>query len=140
MMWSQSGPLKWKHSFRGKLEVISIIPNIQKLVSEDSGDSVLKLLPKGTIIWSDNLNYSIDRINDIYNGASEKIISELVQRENFTRKIYCSIPKKSDCLLDHVLNKWNSDKGCACPEVLNLNTAPQPVFKNKLRITFPKPL
>jgi transcription-repair coupling factor (superfamily II helicase) len=117
---------------REKLEVISIIPNIQKLVSEDSGDSVLKLLPKGTIIWSDNLNYSIDRINDIYNGASEKIISEL-SKEKILRENILQHSEEVRLLLDQ-FKQVEFGQGCACPEVLEFNTAPQPVFKKNFEL------
>jgi len=115
-----------------KLEVISIIPNIQKLVSEDSGDSVLKLLPKGTIIWSDNLSYSIDRINDIYNGAPEKIISEL-SKEKILRDHILQNSDEVKLLLDQ-FKHVEFGQGCTFPDVLEFNTAPQPVFKKNFEL------
>jgi len=117
-----------------KLGAISIIPNIQKLVSGNSGDSVLKLLPKKTLIWSENLSYSLDRVKEIYQNAPEKIVSELSDEKILREQVLQDVDEVKSLLgkFKHV----EFGKTCAYqnPEVVEFDTAPQPVFNKNFEL------
>jgi transcription-repair coupling factor (superfamily II helicase) len=117
-----------------KLGTISIIPNIQKLVSKHSGDSVLKLLPKETFIWSDNLDYSIELMKDIYSHAPEKIVSEL-SNEKILRDQVLQDSKEVKLLLDQFRHiEFGQFCTYQTKNIFEFSTTPQPVFNKNFEL------
>jgi len=117
-----------------KLGAISIIPNIQKLVSEHSGDSVLKLLPKTTLIWSENLGYSIECIKEIYAQAPEKLVSE-VSNKKILRDQVLQDSDEVKSLLNHFRHvEFGQISAYQTSKTIEFSTSPQPVFNKNFEL------
>lgn len=54
------------------LETIRIVPNVQDLHPEEVTDSLMSFLPKGTTVWSRDMNYAREKMNDLFKQVSEK--------------------------------------------------------------------
>lgn len=55
---------------------ITIIPNIRKFLTSESSVCFLKLLPKETLIWSEDLPLSIDSIDKLYKSPVRRYLRE----------------------------------------------------------------
>ena len=54
-----------------KLDHITIVPNIQDRKIIEKRESILSFIPAGTILWFDNLKFTVDRIGFEFNKAKE---------------------------------------------------------------------
>ena len=61
------------------LETIQVVPNVQDLHPEEVTDSLLSFLQKRTTIWTQDMNYSREKMNDLFKQVSE--------RDNFNNEI-----------------------------------------------------
>ena len=57
---------------KGFLEKISILPNIQELTLEDVSEPLTDYLDSTAILWIQDIRYSTDKLNDIFEGISHR--------------------------------------------------------------------
>jgi len=119
---------------REKLNIITIVPNIQKLVNKDNGDCVLNLLPQKTLIWSENLKLSIERIKEVYKNAPEKIESEPSDKKILRDQIL-SKAEEVESLLDNFRHiEFGQVYMFHKSAVVEFATAPQPTFNKNFEL------
>ena len=54
------------------LETIQVMPNILDLNPEEVTYSLMSFLPKGTTVWTQDMNYAREKMNDLFKQVSEK--------------------------------------------------------------------
>jgi transcription-repair coupling factor (superfamily II helicase) len=57
---------------KGFLEKINILPNIQELTLEDVSEPLTDYLDTSAILWIQDIRYSTDKLNDIFEAVSKK--------------------------------------------------------------------
>jgi transcription-repair coupling factor (superfamily II helicase) len=119
---------------RDRLNAISIVPNIQKLVGEEHGDSVLKLLPESTIIWSENLSISIERIREVFNEAPEKLATGQSEKKVFKDKVLLNSDEVKTSLNNFRHVEFGQVRIFDASITLEFNTSPQPVFNKNFEL------
>ncbi|MDP4208955.1 MAG: transcription-repair coupling factor [Bacteroidota bacterium] len=119
---------------RDKFGNISIVPNIQKLIGEDKGDSVLKLLPPSSVIWSENLKLCIDRIDEVYCNAPEKLVSELSDEKILRNQVLIEASDVAQILGDFRHVEFGQTNYYNPKRELEFSTSPQPVFNKNFEL------
>ncbi len=54
------------------LDTIQVVPNIHDLHPEEVTDSLISFSPKGTTVWTQDMNYTREKMNDLFKQVSEK--------------------------------------------------------------------
>jgi transcription-repair coupling factor (superfamily II helicase) len=119
---------------RERFGAITIVPNIQKLVTGDKGDCVLKLLPQHTLVWSDNLELSFEILQKTYNSAPSELVSEMSGEKIDRDKVLLS----PDDVLNCVSSFRNIETGLSfyfqTDNELEFSTAPQPAYNKNFEL------
>jgi transcription-repair coupling factor (superfamily II helicase) len=117
-----------------KLDNITIVPNIQKLVSSEKGDCVLKLFPAGTLIWSENLRLCLDQIAEVFQNAPEKLSAEFSSEKVLRDSILSDVTEIEPLLKEFRHIEFGQVYHYKTTEVLEFSTAPQPVFNKNFEL------
>ena len=117
-----------------KLDHITIVPNIQKLVSNEQGDSALKLLSSDTFIWSENMKLCLDKIAETYTAAPDKIIAEFTG-EKVLRDHILLEAAEIESQLDRFRHiEFGQTVHFKTQQVFEFSTAPQPAFNKNFEL------
>ncbi|MBI4648163.1 MAG: transcription-repair coupling factor [Bacteroidia bacterium] len=110
-----------------KLDKVTIIPNIDEQRNSEKQVSFLDFIEKDTIIWLQNTNYAIDRINQIYenivvrNNSSE---NALITQD----KIIVSGKILAEQFNNFTLIEFGGSKFYSPDKIIEFHTSPQPSF------------
>ena len=119
---------------KDKLGAITIVPNIQKIVGKESGDSILQLLPPATFMWSSDLEVSLKTIEETFNNAPDKLISKISGDDNGKQQVLLN-EKETIALLKNFRNiEFGTAYHFKSAETLQFNTSPQPLFKKNFEL------
>ena len=119
---------------KDKLESITIVPNVQNLVSSEKGDCILNLLPNNTIIWSKNIRLCIDRIAEIYENAPEKLTGEFSDKTTLRDHVLLNATEVETQLKTFRHVEFGQIYQFKNAEELEFSSAPQPVFNKNFEL------
>jgi transcription-repair coupling factor (superfamily II helicase) len=112
---------------------ISILPNVQELTIEDVSEPIVDYLENGATIWTSDLRYCADRLNEIFNQVGSRATTSgentMTGQEQLTTGNY----------LLSVLHRFNLIEFSSRPfypdsRQLSFNTVPQPAFKKNFSL------
>ncbi|UCG29043.1 MAG: transcription-repair coupling factor [Bacteroidales bacterium] len=109
---------------------INVIPDIHAILGHNPRESLLQVLPAGSVIWSTDLQFVADRINDIYKQASrddtrdDNNIEELL----ITGDLFLEEAKRFGAV------EFGSPSSFAADLTLEFRTSSQPVFNKNFEI------
>lgn len=117
-----------------KLENITIVPNIQKLVGSEHGDGILNLLLKTTLVWSENLPLCLDKIDEVYKNAPEKLSAEFSDQKIAREQVLLG----SEDIIAQLKTFRQIEFGKSFQyknfEQLEFSSAPQPAFNKNFEL------
>ncbi len=119
---------------KDKLSRITIVPNVQDRLITESRESFLDYLPKSSILWIENIEFSMDRIDQEYQNANESfeklegVVNRLKPEELFIQKEG----------FEHSLNRFSVVEFKGNPKnadyLIQFNTRPQPSFNKNFEL------
>ncbi len=113
---------------KDKLSRITIVPNVQDRLITESRESFLDYLPKSSILWIENIDFSTDRIDQEYQNATagfeklEGMVNRLKPEELFIQKADFVNSLSQFSVIELKGNPKNADY------LIHFNTKPQPSF------------
>lgn len=119
---------------RDKLGKINIVPNIQKIIGNEKGDSILKLIPEDTIFWSRNLVLSLEKIDDIYKNAPENLSSEVSEEKTPRDQVMQGRNEIEDLLRNFRHIEFGQNALFSPQETFKFSTSPQPAFNKNFEL------
>lgn len=119
---------------REKLAEISIVPNIQKIISIEHGDSILRLLPSSTFVWSEHLGLTLDRIDEVYRTAPERLVSEQTEEKILRDQVLQPRPEVENYLKKFRHIEFGQTGFFDEFEELNFSASPQPAFNKNFEL------
>jgi transcription-repair coupling factor (superfamily II helicase) len=117
-----------------KLDEITIIPNIQKLVGVEQGDCLLKLFPHDTIIWSDNLLLSTEQMSEVHRKAPDMLVSEITMEKTSKETILLDPQNIKELLEKFSHAEFGQLTYFETNNILHFNTSPQPAFRKNFEL------
>lgn len=117
-----------------KLDQITIVPNIQKLINLEKGDSILKLLDLSTLFWSKNMRLCLDLIADVYKSAPETIIAEFSEEKVLRDQVILNPSEVEDLLKAYRHVEFGQHFHYKKAAELEFTTAPQPAFHKNFEL------
>ncbi|PKP31884.1 MAG: transcription-repair coupling factor [Bacteroidetes bacterium HGW-Bacteroidetes-17] len=116
---------------KDKLSRITIVPNVQDRMINESRESFLDYLHKNSILWIENIEFTADKIEQEYKKANESfdklesLIKRLKPEELFTKKFDFNQSLNQFTVIEFNGNAKHADFS------LKFNTRPQPSFNKK---------
>ncbi len=118
-----------------KLDHISIVPNIQDRRIVEKRESVLSFIPENTVLWFDDLGFTIDRIGFEYDRAREATAGEEGLEIKLTAdELYIDADTFKRDVLNFTTIEFGSQSYFTGSEVFKFDTAPQPSFNKNFDI------
>jgi transcription-repair coupling factor (superfamily II helicase) len=119
---------------RDRFNEITIIPNIQQMVTLEKGDCVLRLLPASALLWTENLALILSQINEINEKAPEYLVSEITGDKTLKGQVLLPEDEFKDILfsLRHV--EFGQSVSFKASHQLVFNTSPQPLFQKNFEL------
>jgi transcription-repair coupling factor (superfamily II helicase) len=115
------------------IKKISIIPNVANKFLEESRQSFLKYVASKTIIGVKNTNLLFNRIDDLFDKASEtfKTLTSEIKRDS-PEELFCNSQLLKKQLLDFNVLEFGSEAFLSnVSEEILFNTSPQPAFNKQ---------
>jgi transcription-repair coupling factor (superfamily II helicase) len=115
------------------IKKISIIPNVANKFLEESRQSFLKYVASKTIIGVKNTNLLFNRIDDLFDKASEtfKTLTSEIKRDS-PEELFCNSQLLKKQLLDFSVLEFGSEAFLSnVSEEILFNTSPQPAFNKQ---------
>jgi len=118
---------------KGFLEKINILPNIQELTLEDVSEPLTDYLDSSAIIWIQDIRYSTDKLNDIFEAVAKKedkgeeIVLLSGGQLTTGRYLLGKIP-------DFRLIEFGARSFYPDSTVITFNTTPQPAFNKNFNL------
>lgn len=119
---------------QNKLSRITIVPNVQDRLITESRESFLNYLPKNTIFWIENIEFTADRVDKEFLNANdsfdklEGIIGRLKPEELFIKKEEFVNALTQFSVIEFKGNPKDSDF------FIEFNTRPQPLFNKNFEL------
>jgi transcription-repair coupling factor (superfamily II helicase) len=119
---------------RDKFSLISIIPNIQKLIGKDRGDCILKLIHPKTFLWSDSLSISMEQVRSIYNKAPLELKSEITSETSVKENVLLDIDSLGSVINQFIQVEFGQSNYFPASDIIQFETSPQPVFRKNFEL------
>lgn len=118
-----------------KLDHISIVPNIQDRRIVEKRESVLSFIPENTLLWFDDLGFTIDRIGFEYDRAKEATANEEDLEIKLTAdELYIDADTFKRDVLGFTTIEFGSQSYFPEAEIFKYDISPQPSFNKNFDI------
>jgi transcription-repair coupling factor (superfamily II helicase) len=117
-----------------KFDQITIIPNIQRIIGDEAGDCILKLVHPKTLIWSDSLAITLDKIRSVYSKAPDELKSEITGDISSKDKVILAEDSIAAVLCNFIHVEFGQSPYFPVSETMVFETSPQPVFRKNFEM------
>ncbi|MBN1413453.1 MAG: transcription-repair coupling factor [Bacteroidales bacterium] len=116
---------------KDKFKSINIIPNIRDLTLEDTGESFLDYLPANTRIWMHDIEYVSEKLNEIYQQATQNKGKENIQlnEDQLTTGHYLLQKIPAFNVIEIAQRPFYNDA-----RIIAFSTSPQPPFNKNFNL------
>jgi len=122
---------------KAKLDVISIIPDLQTKTEEENRVSFLDFIPNQTIVWVKDLIYCTDRINEQYEKAKIKIEDhdnlKFEERVSFG-EMFINGTDFQQLIVKHNLIEFGTKPATSTTQTFDFSTSLQPDFNKNFKL------
>lgn len=118
-----------------KMNRISIVPNVQEKLMEESHETFLEFLPEGSRVWVSSVNGTLDELEkqfEVAQRAYDKLESEVKRME--PAEVFMRSRDFADQINNFGVVEWNTTPYKTPDFVVTFNQRPQPAFNKNFEI------
>jgi transcription-repair coupling factor (superfamily II helicase) len=117
-----------------RLDSVNIVPDMQKFGSPESKASLFDYLPGKAVVWFENLNYSLERVQALHAGPWHHNEDRFLEEESYIKPDLIGTKEFISSLASLKLIECSSNTYFKPDKKYLFNTSPQPSFNKNFEL------